>query len=431
MACDFYKKCSQIIKSHYPSAGKYLTSLKSSDTDLKATAKNHPPRTKESVMQKTPAPNPAPRLPLSPLTLKLKPHTKEALKKTIHLLYKMTHLKEYLQHISPSQEFKNWLLKLNLQNTTSGKWPSSALLMCYDFHTDEQGIPHLIEVNTNASGYLMAVLACQAQGQDFQSPLKILRQSFQREWQSFSGKTTPPPLNLIVDENIQEQKMYLEFLMYKDLLNSWGWPTRLQEASTLTANPHQELQTPDHKKAHFIYNRLTDFYFEKHPPLKKAFLKKTCLLSPHPVEYLLLADKARLCDWSSPQFLNHLPLTEEEKQWITNTVLFTGLIKNKDPHQLWNQRKQFVFKPLRGYGGKSVYRGKSLTKKTFQRLLKEEGVYQKIMPPPVFKAPDGSPWKYDIRVYAYKDQVQHITARLYQGQLTNFQNPHSGFAAIV
>ena len=38
--------------------------------------------------------------------------------------------------------------------------------------------------------------------------------------------------------------------------------------------------------------------------------------------------------------------------------------------------------------------------------------------------------KVDVRNYVYDGAVQYITARLYQGQTTNFRTPGGGFAPV-
>lgn len=38
--------------------------------------------------------------------------------------------------------------------------------------------------------------------------------------------------------------------------------------------------------------------------------------------------------------------------------------------------------------------------------------------------------KLDLRNYAYRGAVQLVSARLYQGQTTNFRTPGGGFAAV-
>jgi uncharacterized circularly permuted ATP-grasp superfamily protein len=39
--------------------------------------------------------------------------------------------------------------------------------------------------------------------------------------------------------------------------------------------------------------------------------------------------------------------------------------------------------------------------------------------------------KLDLRQYVYRGQVQLTSARLYQGQTTNFRTPGGGFAQVV
>ena len=35
----------------------------------------------------------------------------------------------------------------------------------------------------------------------------------------------------------------------------------------------------------------------------------------------------------------------------------------ESPREIWEKRKQLFFKPMQSYGGKSAYRGKSITRK--------------------------------------------------------------------
>jgi hypothetical protein len=45
--------------------------------------------------------------------------------------------------------------------------------------------------------------------------------------------------------------------------------------------------------------------------------------------------------------------------------------------------------------------------------------------------PEGEkPMKFDVRAYAYRDEVLMLGARVYQGQVTNFRSPGGGFSAI-
>ena len=360
--------------------------------------------------------------PVSPFLIEITQDTVNEIKKLVKIFYKMAHLKNYGELIQTDNA-------VYLNTAVS----DSSLLMSYDFHLNQDNDLKLIEVNTHSSGYLVSDLVDQVQGMEekSESVLMSLRKSFEQEWRYFSKQVDSPSNILIVDHQIKNQKMYIEFLMYKDLLNSWGWPGQLYEIKELNINSQGKLVDSHQKAEQMIYNRCTDFYFEDWPYLKEAFLNQKCCISPHPREYLLLADKMRLCEWSSDDFLNHLDLTLEEKEKIQKAVPFTSLVSSVSVDELWKKRKTLFFKPVEGYGGKSVYRGKNISHNVFNRIVKEKGVFQKIVPPAVFTDPSGNEWKYDIRAYAYRDKVQKISARVYQGQLTQFQTPLSGFASVL
>ena len=365
--------------------------------------------------------------PVSPFVINIEPKTVQEIKQLIKALYKMAHCPNYPYLIKTEQT--EYIKKKPSKST--------ALLMAYDFHIDEQGQPKLIEVNTQASGYLVSDLVDQTHRALANSPKKTspallkLKQSFEEEWQAFSKKNHPPAHTFILDHQIPKQKMYIEFLMYKDLLNNqWHWPCQLMEIGEVMIHPEGFLTNRHNQKAEMIYNRLTDFYFEKWPQLKQAFFKQKSCISPHPVAYLLLADKARLVEWSDPQFLNPTGLSEEEKAQIRSALLPANYVHSMPAESLWKQKKALFFKPLRSYGGKAVYRGKNLSRKMFERILKTPALFQKAVPPSVFKDPSGVKWKYDVRAYVYRDEVQKLCARVYQGQVTGFQQPFSGFATI-
>lgn len=358
---------------------------------------------------------------VSPFLIPLNKKTVEEISGLVKTLYKMAHSKTYVKSIKTNQSD---YLQINNLDTS--------LLMSYDFHLDHNKNLKLIEVNTQSSGYLVSDLVDQVNGmkKESEQSLLSLKKSFEQEWQNFSDKTSFPSHTLIVDRQIKSQKMYLEFLMYKDLLHLWKWPCQLEEIEDLDINSQGILMDSQNKKVEMVYNRCTDFYFENLPNLRKVFLDQKCCISPHPREYLLLADKMRLCEWSLNDFLNKLELNLEEKEIIQKTVPFTALINSIPSDELWEKRRKLFFKPLRGYGGKSVYRGKSISRNMFDRIIKEKGIFQETVPPPLFVDTHGKEWKYDIRAYAYRDQVQKISARVYQGQLTHFQIPLSGFASV-
>lgn len=359
---------------------------------------------------------------VSPFIISINQKTVDKIKNIVKILYKMAHLKKYAD-----------LIKTDYKMYLDTKVADSSVLMSYDFHLDSQDNLKLIEVNTQSSGYLLSDLVDQVHKinsyNNFTST-QILKQSFENEWNCFSGSSTPPKNTLIIDNQIKSQKMYMEFLMYKELFKKWGWACELHEAEELNINNKGFLVDRDKNEVQMVYNRCTDFYFQNLPYLKKVFLNQKSCISAHPREYILLSDKMRLCEWSSSDFLDSLDLSKEDKQQIKDIVPFSSLVSCFSAEELWRIRKQFFFKPLNKYGGKSVYRGKNISHNIFNRVIKEAGMVQQLIPPKVFIDSDNIKWKYDIRVYVYKNRVQKLSARVYQGQITQFKTPLSGIASI-
>ena len=484
----FCKKYQSLLKKNYPSAAKL----------------------------------PGQTFPISSIIIPLPKVAVQQISALVKLLYRTSRLKLYRDLIQTEEkDFQQFQLN------------SDSLLMAYDFHWSQDQL-RLIEVNTNAAGYLFSNLVDQVHGKKT-SALLSLRDSFQAEWNKWQQQITAGSLIdandsqvsqlkhsvqklrhafyrkadlqslcakaelvlsrmfklrniynnqqssdkhagnrgapkggyfaatistllslfcksrdkragnrgemspatrgldcfLIVDQEVKEQKMYREFLMYKDWLASFGWPCQICEIGDLTLNKHGQLIDPHFAKVDMVYNRCTDFYLKNYPNIKKSFLNQTSYISPNPVDYLLLADKNRLCEWSSETFLNQLDLNQTDKKLTQQIVPFTNLVCKENVDYLWQNRKKFIFKPLKGYGGKAVYRGKNVTGSKFKEIIKDANyVYQEYVPPGRWTDSEGKIWKYDIRAYVYQDQVQHLVARVYQGQVTNFKIEGSGFASV-
>lgn len=304
-----------------------------------------------------------------------------------------------------------------------------SVLMAYDFHLDSSKTPRLIEVNTNGAGFLIANAVYEAHGISGKKSLEDLIQSFQAEWRVFQKKRgaspdSPPRKAVLMDENPFQQKMLLEFLMYKELFHSLGWPADIHDSADLKEDSGGVLVDGKGQTVDFIYNRSTDFYFKDSPHLQRAYTTGGACFSPHPSEYFLLSDKNRLCDWSSSR-----------AKWPTLKGVEENLIKSQiltkeNAAWAWENKKRLFFKMSRGHGGKSAYRGKSLTRGKFKQLLESSVLFQDYIPPSVFRDSSDQEWKFDLRAYAYGGRIQQIAARCYKGQVTNFREEGGGFAAV-
>jgi hypothetical protein len=308
-----------------------------------------------------------------------------------------------------------------------------SVLMSYDFHL-EGVTPRLLEINTNASGYLIAdaLYSMHAQSNPFPMAMNSLKKSFMREFQYLDLEGSPHIA--IIDEAPRTQKMFPEFLFYKSLFEKWGYTANIHDYIDLTYRDGELLAAE--KKIDFIYNRYCDFTLSdpSSEQLRRAYLEGACVFSPNPKEYVLLADKRNLVPMSSDGWLETVATSDISIDAIRKVLLPTWHSSEfVDISGVWQKRKQLFFKPPQSYGGKGAYRGSSISRKVFNRVMSEDTLIQQYVPAPriTFENDENATdWKYDLRAYAYGGEVQMIVARIYQGQITNFSQSYGGYCPI-
>ena len=74
--------------------------------------------------------------------------------------------------------------------------------------------------------------------------------------------------------------------------------------------------------------------------------------------------------------------------------------------------------------------GEKISRKRFDELPLETTLAQELVPPSMTEVPGYGMMKTDFRLFAYRDRVLGITARLYRGQVTNMRTPGGGFARV-
>ena len=88
---------------------------------------------------------------------------------------------------------------------------------------------------------------------------------------------------------------------------------------------------------------------------------------------------------------------------------------------------------MAGFGSRGAYRGSKLTKRVFEEIAQGGFIAQALVSPSergVLIDGVEHRLKLDLRNFAYRDAVQLVSARLYQGQATNFRTRGGGFAAV-
>lgn len=309
---------------------------------------------------------------------------------------------------------------------------TSSVLMSYDYHVDFSKVPsgelRLIEINTNASmSLLLDVLNCQL-GVD-----RCLKDDFMDDFEAALGEPLQGKRAVIIDEKPESQKLFVEFLMYKELFESRGASCRIVDRTNLVfENGELRLkQDPAFGAIDLVYNRLTDFYFEQpeSSALRQATEYGKVAITPHPYDYRTLADKSRMVEWSRPNGFERYGLSAENADILRACLIRTREVSEWDPDELWKERKHLIFKPKTSHAGKGVYRGSSISRGAFQGVIESGGLAQDFVPAPTIKLGEAE-FKYDLRFFAFKDRIHVACARLYQGQMTNATTPGGGVAAI-
>jgi len=314
----------------------------------------------------------------------------------------------------------------------------------YDFHIRDNDIG-LIEINTNAGeAMLNAVMArahraccvdtAQAATTAIESKAleKDIVDMFFAEW-GLSGRNRPLQTIAIVDAAPQEQYLYPEFLLFKQLFERHGLRAVITDPS--------ELQLRDGVLWHhdtavdLVYNRLTDFMLElpASAALRAAYIEHAVVLTPHPQAHALYADKRNLAVLCNAEQLNALGVAQSTQDILLANIQHTEVVDAAHAGRLWSERRRLFFKPADGYGGRAAYRGDKVTKRVWDDILAGSYVAQAIMVPGerVIGSPENpQALKFDIRTYAYDGMVQWTAARMYQGQTTNFRTPGGGFAPV-
>jgi len=310
-----------------------------------------------------------------------------------------------------------------------------AVMMCYDFHLDGD-MPRLIEVNTNAGGGMLAYLA---QNPSLpidhnSSPAKLrerLLRTFADEITLFSARAKLKPERIaIIDENPVGQYLYPEMCVFADLFKAWGVPTEVVEPRRLQASADGVRH--DGRPVDLVYNRHCDFYLESDEMagLRQAYLARKICLTPNPHMYGLLADKRRMILWADHAQCAQWRMSGKECRLLEQVLPATSLLAELDLQQVWSDRKQLVFKPVDGFGSRGVLVGQKITRKRFDQLPLTTTLAQELVPPSLTEVVEQGAMKTDLRLYAYRNRVLGVTARLYRGQVTNMRTPGGGFARV-
>lgn len=307
-------------------------------------------------------------------------------------------------------------------------------MMSLDFHLDENHNLKLIEINTNAAFLILGTEMYLYRG--ITNPVgSFSSQTWKQDLIEELSLARPAPLHgqpavpfvVISDQTPSQQRLFIEFLVAREWIKSWGWTSDIRDFKEAMKSPSPDL----------IYNRSTDFNLSESDSqdVKAAYEQGRICLSPTPFEYSLLADKERLIEWSQPEALENLKLDQKSCDILRGMLPRTIHLTKDNAEEIWSSRKNLFFKPKREFGSKKAFRGSSISRKMFDELLGGEMLAQEFIPAPelLIEADGLAPttFKYDLRCHFYQDRLEGIVARTYQGQVTNLKTPGGGFTPVT
>lgn len=320
------------------------------------------------------------------------------------------------------------------------------VFMGYDFHLTAEG-PRLIEINTNAGGALLNGLHTAALCEPARlewlccnpPPIEEIEtrivETFRSEFRAVRGQGARLERVAIVDDRPSEQFLRREFELFVELFARHGIEARVADTQDLAGRADGGLELAGWP-IDLVYLRDTDFQLAsaRTSVLRAAHLAGGVVVTPSPREHHLLADKRRLEIFSSPSQLEALGVDREDARFLAEVVPETRCLASMSFEDAWATRREWVFKPAASFGSKAVYRGDKISKKKLAEIHADASfLAQRHVAPGTtsVRTPDGDrEMKFDVRAYAYRDEVLLLGARVYEGQVTNMRSPGGGFSAI-
>jgi hypothetical protein len=316
--------------------------------------------------------------------------------------------------------------------------------MGYDFHVGPEG-PRLIEINTNAGGALLnglhtaalcrpERLACACR------ELLPVDAMEKRLFGTFAAELAAarPGATLrrvaIADHRAAEQPLRAEFELFRLLFERAGVEASVCDVAELERVPGA--LALGGRALDLVYLRDTDWRLEapRSRALREAYLAGDVVVTPSPREHHLLANKERLALFANAEAMQALGASPADAALLAALVPETRRLEELGLEGAWRTRGEWFFKPATMYASRAVYRGDKISRRKLEEIFAAGGfvAQRRVDPGRIEVATDAGPrrMKFDVRAYAYRDEVLLLGARVYEGQVTNLRTPGGGFSAI-
>ena len=306
--------------------------------------------------------------------------------------------------------------------------PEVCFFSAWDFHLPPEGGCQLIEFNDNGSGFLFAAIinalylevAELAQERQIAPPADVpafeqhIADLIEGEAKAFFGEGPADRLFFVLDDadSLEHGKFRRELELLVGLLRQNGWRAELGCPADLRWDGQRALF--QQKPVGFIVNRSTDFFWEGQDfsALRSAYQAGAIYAAPNPFTYATRSNK-RLLEWLSlPDWDKDLGIEPAERRILSAHVPETHLIRNENLDALAERKKDFAFKPLHGFAGRGLLGSAAVGRARLRRLVSrgEHYVAQRWVAKPCPQI-DGAPVWTDLRVWAYRGEIFHLSGR--------------------
>jgi hypothetical protein len=305
--------------------------------------------------------------------------------------------------------------------------PEICFFSAWDFHLPPGDRWQLIEFNDNGSGLIFAAiinaLYYETAGLEREKPIappvrlpvfkQRIRDFVAREARSFFGEC-PGGVCLVLDdpESLRGGKFRRELQLLCDLLREGG---RRAEAGCPAQTRWDGRRLLFQGQAvTFVVNRSTDFFWQSgdFSALRMAYQAGGVYVAPNPFSYATRSDK-RLMEWLSlPDWDKELEIAPAERQILSDHMPQTHLLRTDNLEVLAERKQEFVFKPLHGYAGRGLIDSAAVGRARLRRLVAHgEGyVAQRRIAKRCLEIDGETLWT-DLRVWAYRGEIFHLSGR--------------------
>jgi hypothetical protein len=305
--------------------------------------------------------------------------------------------------------------------------PQTCFFSAWDFHLPPDGGLWLIEFNDNGSGFMFAAIInavyYTAAGLEIDSTIAMpwdpeafgrhITSLIVQEADAFSLER-PVGRFLILDdaESIRQGKFRKEHQLLRDVLRQLGWRAEIGAPGETRWDGRDLLF--ENQPVSFVVNRSTDFFWQADEfySLRDAYREGRVYVAPNPFTYSTRSDK-RLLEWLSlPNWDKELKIEPRERAILNSHVPETHLLRPENAALLAQRKQEFIFKPVHGFAGRGLLSTRDVGEDRLRRLVRQGKSYvaQAVVPKRRIET-DGTPLWTDLRVWAYRGRIYHLSGR--------------------